>query len=165
MVSFVDPSSARSAKMSDFFCEELRHNGRLLGSLGHPWGTLGLHWGALCAKNMSNYGLKSRFSRFGEMCVFLCVLLCFSSFEPPSGAPNACLGAFLGSWWALLGTCGRHHGSKCHFGAPLGGPRCPQVTTWSGGGWSMEKVGGRCWPGGGGGGFASELCKVFYTIV
>ena len=35
------------------------------------------------------------------------------------------MGGTVGSLWALLGRRGRHHGSQCRFGAPLGGPRCP----------------------------------------
>ena len=70
MGAFVYPSSAGSAKMSEIV-RKMSPNGRLLGSLGHPWGTLGLHWAALCAKSVSKYGLKLTFSRFLKMYVFL----------------------------------------------------------------------------------------------
>ena len=52
--------------------------------------------------------------------------LWFSWFLGLGGIPGSSKVAPWGSWWALVGTCGRHRDSKCRFGAPLGGPGCPK---------------------------------------
>ena len=61
--SFLGPSSTGSAKISDF-CENMFQNGRLLGSLGHPWVTLGLHLGRPWIKNVPKCASKFEISRF-----------------------------------------------------------------------------------------------------
>ena len=70
-VHLLAPSSTGSAIVSDF-CEK-SPNGWLLGSLEHPWGTLGLHGGALGAPNVPKCEKQSGSCRFSKVGVLLCV--------------------------------------------------------------------------------------------
>ena len=112
--------------------------------LGHPWASLGPTLGPPLGSIWDPKWCKSRSWRIPVTSHETLLFAAFGACGPPSGAPNDPLGAYLGPWWALLGACGRHRGSKCRFGAPFGDPRCPQAPLFRGRCWSRSVNVGQC---------------------
>ncbi len=130
-------------------------------ALCHPFGHLGVHLEAPGGKKSVPKASEGDFVDIVKTHMILCFLQVFGASGHPVGVQKLSRSAILsqlGLMGGTLGTFVSHHCSQCRVGVP-------KVTTWIEKEASREKVGGRCWPSGGGGGFASELCKGFLTSV